>query len=145
MISKTVIDTKRKISLLRFLFMTICIVGVCATLILLFTVPDLAFIILTCLMWGVIAISSRYFYHRIEVLKLEIQRISTVDEPYQQMGYPVTENGKMIDQHPPLQHQQPPTYQAYPPPPGIYAVYPISQGDFVFDNPPLPQQSVNKI
>ena len=157
MMNQTLVDIKRKISLLRFLFMAICIVGVCATLILLFTVPELVFVILTCLLWGAIAISSRYFYHKIEVLKLEIQRISTVDEPYQHMVYPVQEPIKQVaDQYPnqpihdpqqPYQGYPPqPVYNAYPPPPGIYAVYPRAHGEFVVDNPPQTQpQPVTKI
>ena len=148
MLSRTVVDTKRKISLLRFLFMSICIIGASVTLILLFTVPDLEFIILTCLMWGAIAITSRYIYHKIELLKLEVQRISTVDEPYQQTVYTIQEPVKqVVDQYPPNQPmpdpQQPyqgyppqPVYNAYPPPPGIYAVYPRAHGEFVVDNPP---------
>lgn len=119
-------EIEKKISRLRFITMFSIIIGILLTAIFLFTVPEIPFFVLTALVWAGVAVFSRYIFHRIEVLRLELKRITSVEEPI------------------PIAVPQPVDQWSYkqenprPANPYIYAVYPrVNEGaPVIIDQPP---------
>jgi hypothetical protein len=120
-------EIEKSISRLRFVTMFSIIIGILLTVIFLFTVPEIPFFVLTALVWAAVAVFSRYIFHKIEVLRLELKRITSVEEPVPVITVPQTYDQWAYKQENPR-----------PANPYIYAVYPrVNEGaPVIIDQPP---------